>query len=146
MFLGNRLSHYVHSANKPMKRYFTFSMNPMLWWNYGINQIYFSMFVFNFHSFYHRQPFLDFLIHYNFFGFFNTYSNNLILENHIILLIEIYLHNSRKQEKVTLRKLIRIIIKVKNIEKESAGNHNKKIMLYRKEIAKKLKICYFLKK
>ena len=104
------------------------------------------MFVFNFHSFYHRQPFLDFLIHYNFFGFFNTYSNNLILENHIILLIEIYLYNSRKQEKVTLRKLIRIIIKVKNIEKESAGNHNKKIMLYRKEIAKKLNICYFLKK
>ena len=37
-----------------------------------------------------------------FFGFFNTYSNNLILENHILLLFKIYLYNSRKQEKVTL--------------------------------------------
>ena len=47
-----------------------------------------------------------------FFGFFNTYSNNLILENHILLIFKIYLYNSRKQEKVTLRKLIRIIVNI----------------------------------
>ena len=41
--------------------------------------------------------------------------------------------NSRKQEIVTLRKLNRIIKKVKDIEKESAGNDNKKIMLYNKK-------------
>ena len=53
-----------------------------------------------------------------FFGFFNMSSNNLLLERHIILLFKIYLYNSRKQKRVTLRKLICIIIKVKNIEKE----------------------------
>ena len=64
-----------------------------------------------------------------FFGFFNTYSNNLILENHALLLFKIYLYNS----KVKLRKLIRIITKVKDIERESAANDNKKIMLYTKK-------------
>ena len=48
-------------------------------------------------------------------------SNNLILENHILLLFKTSLYNSRKQEKVTLRKLIRIITQVKDIAKESAG-------------------------
>ena len=67
-----------------------------------------------------------------FCGFFNTYSNNLISEKHILSLFKIYLYNSRKQEKVTLRKLIRIITKVKDIEKESAGNDDKKIMPYNK--------------
>ena len=68
-----------------------------------------------------------------FFEFFNTYSNNLILENYILLLFKIYLRNSRKQEKVTLGKLVRIIIKVKDIEKESAGNDDKKIVPYNKK-------------
>ena len=62
-----------------------------------------------------------------FFGFLNKYSNKLILENHILLLFKIYMYNSRKQEKVTLRKLIRIIMKVKEIEKESPGNDDKKV-------------------
>ena len=65
-----------------------------------------------------------------FFGFFNKYFHNLILENHILSLFKIYLYNSRKQEKVTLRKLIRITTKVKDIEKESAGNDDKKTTLY----------------
>ena len=49
------------------------------------------------------------------------------------MLFKIHLCNSRKQEIVTLRKLNRIIKKVKDIEKESAGNDNKKIMLYNKK-------------
>ena len=36
------------------------------------------------------------------------------------------MYNSRKQEN-TLRKLIRIIMKVKEIEKESPGNDDKKV-------------------
>ena len=56
-----------------------------------------------------------------------------MLENLILLLFKIYLYNSRKQEKATLRKLIRIIAKVKDIEKESAWNDDKKIMLYNKK-------------
>ena len=56
-----------------------------------------------------------------------------MLENHILLLFKIYQYNSRKQEKFTLRKLTRIITKVKDIEKESAGNDDKKIMLCNKK-------------
>ena len=57
-----------------------------------------------------------------FLEFFSTCFNYLILENHILLLFKIYLYNSRKQEKVTLRKLIRIISKVQDITKESSRN------------------------
>ena len=71
-----------------------------------------------------------------FFGFFNTYSNNLILENHILLPFKIYLYNSREQGEVTLKKLIRIIANVKDIEKESVGTDDKKIMLYNKKLPK----------
>ena len=41
----------------------------------------------------------------------------------------------RKQEKVTLRKLIRIITKVKDIEKESAGNDDEKNYAVQQQIA-----------
>ena len=75
------------------------------------------MFVFIFHSCYHRLAFFDSLIHiliallfYIFFYILKFISTNL-------------------QEKVTLRKLIKIITNVKDIEKESAGNDDKKIML-----------------
>ena len=61
-----------------------------------------------------------------FFGFLNKYSNKLILENYILLLFKIYMYNSRKQEN-TRRKLIRIIMKVKETEKESPGNDDKKV-------------------
>ena len=61
-----------------------------------------------------------------FFGFFNTYSNNLRLENHILLLFKIYLYISRKQDKVTLRKPVRIITKVKVL-----GNKVLKTMIKR---------------
>ena len=87
-----------------MKQYFTFPKNAIFRRNYGIDLIYFLMNVFIFHSFYHR--------------FFNAYSNNLIFANHILLLFKIYLYNSRKHKKVTLRKLIRIITKVKDVERE----------------------------
>ena len=44
-----------------------------------------------------------------------------------------YLYSSRKQEKDTLRKPIRMITKVKDIEEESARKDDKKIMLYNKK-------------
>ena len=67
-----------------------------------------------------------------FFGFIIS-SENLLLENHILLLFKIYLYNSRNQEKVRFNKLIRVITKVKDMEKEIAGNNDKKIMLYKKK-------------
>ena len=75
---------------------------------------------------------------------FNTYSNNLILENHILLLFKIYLYNSRNQKKVILGKLIWKIIKLKDIEKGSAGNDDENIMLYNKWQNKN--VLLFLKK
>ena len=68
-----------------------------------------------------------------YFGFPNTYSNCLLLENHILLLFRNYLYNSRTQGIITLSKFIRIIAKVKNIEKEIAGDNDKNIMLYNKK-------------
>ena len=56
-----------------------------------------------------------------------------------------YLYNYRKQEKVTLRELIRIITKVKDIEKESAGKDNKKIIMYNKK-GQNIENVTFLKK
>ena len=67
------------------------------------------------------------------FGFPNTYSNCFLLENHILLLFKNYLYNSRTQGIITLSKFIRIIAKVKNIEKEIAGDNDQKIMLYNKK-------------
>ena len=76
-----------------------------------------------------------------YFGFFNAYSKSLTL-NHILLLFQSYLYSSRKKEKVTLRRLIRVIRKVKDIEKESAGNVIKRLWCTTKN-GKILKICYF---
>ena len=68
-----------------------------------------------------------------YFGFPNTYSNCLLLENHILLLFKNYLYNSRTQGIITISKFIRIVAKVANIEKEIAGDNDKKIMLYNKK-------------
>ena len=81
------------------------------------------MIVFIFHNFYHRLPFLDSLIHILittywkiiFFYFLKFTCTNL------------------ESKKVTSRKLIRITVKVKDIERESAGNDDKKIMFYNKK-------------
>ena len=69
-----------------------------------------------------------------FLGFTNTYCNDTLLKNHILLLFKIYVYNSKKHEKISLKNLIRNITKVKNIEKEIAENNEKKVMLYNKKI------------
>ena len=51
-----------------------------------------------------------------------------------------YVYKSRKHEKIALNNLINVT-KVRNIEKEIAGNNEKKVMLYNKKwkkIEKKL--------
>ena len=62
-----------------------------------------------------------------FLWFTNIYCNDVLLKNHIL-----FLCNSRKHEKIWLNNLIRNATKVKNIEKEIAGNNEKKVMLYNK--------------
>ena len=76
-----------------------------------------------------------------YFGFFNAYSKSLTL-NHILLLFQSYLYSSRKKGKVTLRRLIRVIRKLKDIEKESAENVIKRLWCTTKT-GKILKTCYF---
>ena len=44
-----------------------------------------------------------------------------------------FVYNSRKHEKISLKNLITNVTKVKNIEKEIAGNNEKKVMLYNKK-------------
>ena len=58
-----------------------------------------------------------------FLGFTSTYCNDILLKNHILLLFKIYVYNSRKHEKMSLNNLIINITKVKNNEKEIAGNN-----------------------
>ena len=50
-------------------------------------------------------------------GFTNTYCNDILLKNHILLLFKIYVCSSRKHEKISLNNLIRNVTKVKNIER-----------------------------
>ena len=52
---------------------------------------------------------------------------NVLLKNYILLLFKIYVYNSRKHEKSSLNNLIRNVKKKKNIEKEIAGNNEKKL-------------------
>ena len=53
-----------------------------------------------------------------FLEFPNTYCNDVLLKNHILLLFKIYVYNSRKHEKNSLNNLIRNVTKVKNIQKK----------------------------
>ena len=61
-------------------------------------------------------------------GFTNIFRNNILLRNHILLLFKISVYNSRKHEKISPNNLVRNVAKVKNIEKEIAGNNEKMIM------------------
>ena len=52
-----------------------------------------------------------------FLGFTNTYSDDPLLKNQILLLIKIYVYNFRKHEKHLLNDLIIYVTEVKNIER-----------------------------
>ena len=67
-----------------------------------------------------------------FHGFTNTYSNDILLKNHILLLFKIYVYRICLQN-ISLNNLIRNVTKVKDIEKKIAGNNKKKVMLYDKK-------------
>ena len=71
-----------------------------------------------------------------FLGVTNTYCNDILLKNNILLLFKIYVYNSIKHEKISLNNLSRNVTKVKNIEKEIARNNEKKIILYNKKCRK----------
>ena len=65
-----------------------------------------------------------------FLGFTNTSCYDILLKNRILLLFKMYVYNSRKHGQISLNNLIRNVMKVKNIEKEIAGNNAKRVMLY----------------
>ena len=90
--------------------------------------------------FFHKSLNLPFLSpQTSFLGFTNTYCNDILLKNHILLLFKIYVYSSRKHEKMSLKNLLRNVTKVKNIEKEIAGNTEKKLCCIIKS-GEKLKI------
>ena len=92
------------------------------------------MIVFIFHNFYHRLPFLDSLIHILITTYWKIIFFYFLKFTCTIL----------ESKKVTSRKLIRITVKVKDIEKESAGTMIKRLCFTTKN-GKILKICYLLK-
>ena len=57
----------------------------------------------------------------------------MLLKNHILLLFKVNAYSSRKLGKFSRKNLIRNVTKVKNNGKETAGNNEKKIMLYNKK-------------
>ena len=52
-----------------------------------------------------------------------------ILKNHILLLFKIYVYKSIKHEKISVKNLSRNLTKIKNVEREIAGNNDEKIRL-----------------
>ena len=74
------------------------------------------------------------------FGLFNTYSDTLIHKHYFIWLFKFFQYDSKKQEQFTLRKLIKTIAKVKDIEKESLETMIKRLCCTTKN-DKILKIC-----
>ena len=56
-----------------------------------------------------------------------------ILKNHILLLFKIYVYKSRKHEKISTKNLSRNLTKIKNFEREIAGNNEEKIRLCNKK-------------
>ena len=73
-----------------------------------------------------------------FLGFTDTYCNDILLKNHILLLFKIYVYNSRNNKKISLKNLIRNVTKVKSIEKEIAAKNEKNLCCITKS-GKKLK-------
>ena len=68
-----------------------------------------------------------------FFGFTNTYPNDTLIKNHILLVFKKYVYKSRKYEKISLNTLTRNVTKEKKQRKKIAENNEKKIMLYNKK-------------
>ena len=52
------------------------------------------------------------------FGFLNGDSKLFLVQNHVLLMFKIYIHNSRGSEPLKIKSLIREITKVKNIEEK----------------------------
>ena len=74
-----------------------------------------------------------------FLGFVNVDSKLLLIQNHLLLIFEIYIYNSRRSESLKIKSLIQEITKVKNIEEKISLN-NEKNMLYTRENGNQLKI------
>ena len=125
-FLESHLLLYVRFAKMLMKRYSIFSVNAIL------KALWKSL-----TSCFDKSLILSFLSPQTaFFGFTNTYCNDPLLKNHILLLWKIYVYNSRKHEKISLKNLIRNVTKVKNIEKEIVENNEKQVMVCNKKLKK----------
>ena len=101
-FFESHLLLYAHFAKLLMKQHTIFSMNAVLPRNLNLNLPYLTP----------QSAFLRFT---------NTYCNDVLLKNHILLLLKINVYNLRKYEKKSQNNLIRNVTKVKNIEKEIAG-------------------------
>ena len=63
-----------------------------------------------------------------FLGFLNVDSKLFLKQNHLLLIFEIYIYDSRKSESLIIKFLTREIRKVKNIEEKISTNNEKNIL------------------
>ena len=68
-----------------------------------------------------------------FLGFINVDSKLLLLQNHLLLIFQIYIYNSRKYESLILKSLIREITKVKKHRGKNFNKQWKKHDMYKRE-------------
>ena len=73
------------------------------------------------------------------FGFFDSannesiFENNKVLNNHILLISNLYVYKSREKKLIDINNLIAEIQKVKGIEKEIASTNWKKTIAFTKK-------------
>ena len=77
---------------------------------------------------------------------FNVDSKLLLIQNHLLLILKIYIYYSRISESLRLKSLIRKIMQFKNIEEKISINNKKHTMYKRKwqQVENILKTKYFL--
>ena len=68
-----------------------------------------------------------------FLGFLNVDPELLLIQNHLLLMFEIYIYNSRKSESLKIKSLLREITKVKNIEQKISLDNGKKHANYKRK-------------
>ena len=62
----------------------------------------------------------------SFWGFLNVSLELLLIQNHLLLILIIYIYNSRRSESLKIKSLIREITKVKNKEERISLKNEKK--------------------
>ena len=67
------------------------------------------------------------------FGFHNIDNDTFLIQNHILLLFNLYIYNARKHRFLSFNNFLNEVSKIKNLEKRVAGNNRNKCERFRKK-------------